>query len=100
RVLKGVRLDENRPLTLRVFADKAAKDGELFRVRTEMRGTGASGREVLHARADILLTARLPSAARKISPVALPPYRLDKADIYQALLFHGPDLQGIVRVEG
>src|SRR5262249_35047805 len=58
RVLHGVVLDVDA-LTLRVCAGKAvARDG-LFAAPAEVRSVRPDGREVLHARAEVLLAAGL-----------------------------------------
>ncbi len=111
RVLHGVTLDGNNALTLTVCAGKAVKRDGLFVVPTELRGVRAvaagrsatpasEGREVLFARADVLLTSELPSAPTAGSIPTWPAYHHSADTFYRDLLFHGPDLHGLDRVEG
>src|SRR5205085_7472216 len=62
RVLHGVVLNADA-LNLRVGAGKAEKRGGLFFVPVELRGVRPDGRDVLHARAEVVLTSQLPSAS-------------------------------------
>jgi hypothetical protein len=66
----------------------------------ELRGQGANGREVLHARAELVLMPQLPAAPQGVLEVATRPYPHTQTDLYPGLLFHGADLQGIELVEG
>jgi acyl transferase domain-containing protein/acyl carrier protein len=96
RVLKGVILDGS-DIRLRVAAGKASKRGGLFVVATEIRST-RQGKEILHARGEVLLTNTLPPPpdalhAPMVSKYVHAPYEGE-------LLFHGPLLHAIRRVEG
>jgi hypothetical protein len=55
---------------------------------------------VIHSRAEIVLVAALPKAPPADRPPAVgpPPYSAERA--YAEVLFHGPDLRGIERVDG
>ena len=68
RVLKGIRLDADRSLCVRLFAGRAQKNGDFFHAPTELRGVGADGRDIVFSRAEIVLTDRLPAPA----PASLP----------------------------
>jgi NAD(P)-dependent dehydrogenase (short-subunit alcohol dehydrogenase family) len=99
RVLHGVILDG--PLTVRVGAAKAVKRDGLYVAPAELRSTRPDGREVLHARAEVVLAAELPPAPPGREPPPLGPYALPPEEVYrQGLLFHGPALQGLERVDG
>jgi hypothetical protein len=102
RLLKGVIVRDDQPETLRVLAGKATRVDGLYRVAVELRGTLASGREFTHACGTVVLGDRLPSATDqdRVELPALGPSRLDPRTIYRDLLFHGPGMQGIERVEG
>jgi NAD(P)-dependent dehydrogenase (short-subunit alcohol dehydrogenase family) len=100
RVLKGVILEDDRPSSVRVLAGRAGKQDGGYRVPMELRSTSADGRDVLHARADVLLAASLRKPERPVPDIALRPYHRSPQAIYQELLFHGPALQGIAEVEG
>ena len=102
RLLKGVIVRDDQPETLRVLAGKAARVEGVYRVPVELRGTLASGREFNHARGAVVLGDRLPisSGADAIALPSLTPFGRDARAIYRDVLFHGPDLRGIERVEG
>src|SRR5262249_33997395 len=61
RVLHGVVLDGPPPL-LRVAAGRAVKRDGLLVVPAELRGPRPDGREIVHARAEVVLAADLPPA--------------------------------------
>jgi hypothetical protein len=103
RVLQGVTLEG--PLVVRVGAAKATKrEAGLFHAPAEVRSIRpADGREVLHARAEIVLANSLPRTA---PPPAFPslalstcPHTAEEA-YQQGLLFHGPALHGLLRIDG
>jgi hypothetical protein len=100
RVLHGVTL-EGPPPVVRACAGKAIKREGLYVAPAELRGLRPDGGEVLHARAEIVLAAELPPAPPARPPLALDPYPHPPEEVYsRAMLFHGPLLQGIERVEG
>jgi hypothetical protein len=104
RLLKGVIVRDDPPERLRVLAGKAKPDRAegLYRVPVELRGTLADGREFTHARGTVVLGDRLPPPG-SAEPIAVPTLAssgLEARAIYRDVLFHGPDLQGIERVEG
>jgi acyl transferase domain-containing protein len=95
RVLKGIRLTEKGTHLIRALAGKSTKHQSHYGVPVELHGVGPDGKNVLHVRVTIVLTRRLPE------PPALPDVRFDPSPrdttaIYRDLLFHGPDLQGLV----
>jgi NAD(P)-dependent dehydrogenase (short-subunit alcohol dehydrogenase family) len=100
RVLHGVILDEGLPPVLRIGAAKASKRDGLLIAPVEMRSIGADGREVLHARGEIVLASELPAAPTPLTAPSVSAYAHGRDKIYRSLLFHGPDLHGIDRVEG
>jgi hypothetical protein len=69
-------------------------------VTAEIRGRRGDGREILHSRAEIVLATALPPAPAAGAIPALPPYSLDPDDVYQRVLFHGPELRGIEEIGG
>ena len=100
RLLKGVVLREALPETIRALAGKGVRrDGHSI-VPVELRGVLADGREVLHARGEVVLGDRHPEAPRSFDDPSFPPYAMTRREIYRDVLFHGPDLQGIAAVEG
>ncbi len=99
RVLHGVFL-EGEPLTLRLGAAKATRRDGLFAAPAEIRST-RGGREVLHARAEILLANTLPPAPEAAPAPELPPYPHSREEIYRRrLLFHGPGLHAFASLDG
>ena len=71
RVLHGVILDGHAP-TIRVAAGKAIKRDGVFIASVELRGKRQNGREVVHARAEVVLVADLP-----LGPVGRPALSLE-----------------------
>ena len=100
RLLKGVVVRETLPETIRVLAARATRRDGHSVVPVELRGVLADGREVLHARAEVVLGDQHPEAPETLDEPGLSPYATTSLEIYRDLLFHGPDLQGIVAVEG
>jgi NAD(P)-dependent dehydrogenase (short-subunit alcohol dehydrogenase family) len=99
RILHGVILDE--PVTVRVSAGKPTKRDGLFVVPAEVRSTRPDGREVLHARAEVVLANELPPAPPARAVPVLPPCPLTPHDVYErGLLFHGPEMQCIDSIDG
>ena len=98
RLLKGAVLHDE-PETLAVLVGKAVRDGSVFRVPIELRGVHPGGKSIAHARAEVVLGDRLPTAERFDEPQAQPAYGRSPRSIYHDVLFHGPDLQGLERVE-
>jgi len=100
RLLKGLVLDADSGLRLKIHAGDARKDEEgTYRVPAELRARQGDGREFLHARADILLAESLPTGEARLSPPHGSAYEKTAAETYRDHLFHGPDLQGIERVQ-
>jgi acyl transferase domain-containing protein/acyl carrier protein len=100
RVLHGVTLDGPAPPRVRVGAAKAVKRDGLLVAAAELRGE-RDGREVLHARADVVLARELPPAPPLRESALLPPCALTPHEAYRRrLLFHGPALQGIECIDG
>ena len=98
RVLHGVVLD-GEPSTLRVLAGKAVKKEGFYITPVELRGVRGDGRETLHARAEIVLTAELPAAPAARAAAARPSRPFTPEEIYRRVLFHGPDMQCLERIE-
>jgi hypothetical protein len=81
------------------LSGKAARRDGLFVVPVEVRGQ-RKGKEVTHSRGQIVLADRLPDAP---SPAEVPdagPPALTPDEIYEDVLFHGPDLRAIERMDG
>ena len=94
RVLKGVILRRD-DVKLQVAASKAKRRDGLFVASAEVRSI-CDDKEVLHARAEILLVNSLPPAPEPIPAPTVPSYADDP---YAAgKLFHGPMLHAIASV--
>jgi acyl transferase domain-containing protein len=100
RILHGVILDGDAAPALRVHAGKAIKREGFFVTAVELRGINGAGREILHARAEIVLVNQLPSAPAAAAKPSCRAFARTPEDVYQNLLFHGPDLRGIEKIEG
>lgn len=97
RIFKGVKVAVGEKVTLQVLTAAAASRDGCEHVLAEMR----SG-NVLHARATIVLGAKLP-VGRPEAMVLLEKqkYSVADKDIYTCgRLFHGADLQAIQKIEG
>ncbi len=97
KVLKGVILDAGQSITSSLLASPAQVRGKLHVVPVKLVSQG-SGREILHAQADVLLSEeKLPTApAADVVDIS----GGEIADAYSlGVLFHGVALHGIERVE-
>src|SRR5262249_11207569 len=97
----GVVMDGETAPLLRVGASKAVRRDGFFIATAELRSRREDGRDVLHARAEIVLTSALPAVptGREFPP--LPPYPHDPEEVYRRrLLFHGPAMQCIEQITG
>src|SRR5262249_28757976 len=99
-VLHGLVLESATPAQVRIGAGKASRREGLYVVPVELTSTRQHGKEVLHARAEMLLADSLPAAPAALEPLSLQPLPLTPEDIYPERLFHGPELRGIQRLEG
>ncbi|MCM2265776.1 MAG: SDR family NAD(P)-dependent oxidoreductase, partial [Desulfuromonadales bacterium] len=98
RICKGVVFDQGNPCHLSVMAGRAEKRDAFYCVPVELTGSRNS---TLHARADIILSTKLPQEIRSIAnppagtnvPYTGPVYTPER-------LFHGELLQGIEKIDG
>ena len=100
RLFKGVILDGQEPSTVDVMVGKGVRRGTEFVVPVELRGTLTNGRDIIHARADVILGDRHPGASGRLLDRAMTGYPRSREEIYGDVLFHGPAMQGIEQVEG
>ncbi len=102
RVLKGLTLDAGETRTTQVLTGQATKENGhgILSVPVEIRSTGADGKVHYHARTTIHLVSTLPKASGALLNINTDPYHRPSDEIYRDLLFHGPALQGIQKVEG
>jgi acyl transferase domain-containing protein/NAD(P)-dependent dehydrogenase (short-subunit alcohol dehydrogenase family) len=100
RLFKGVILGHQNPASVELRAGKPVRRAGQFAVPVDLCGTLASGKEVVHARAVIVLGDRHDAPGPRLGEPELSPYPLLRDEIYQAVLFHGPLMQGIESVDG
>jgi acyl transferase domain-containing protein/NAD(P)-dependent dehydrogenase (short-subunit alcohol dehydrogenase family) len=98
-VFKGVRIGRQESINLRVLTDKAAREAGSFVVPSRLVSTDAD-RDVVHAEAAILLSAqRPPSPVSRLLPMISSDNLTPPTQWYGSLLFHGPQLHGLKRIE-
>jgi hypothetical protein len=100
RICKGVTFGQEASCELHVLAGRAEKRDSLYIVPVELTGLDGNGHNVLHARAEIVLTARLPEGIRTIADLPATSYAGSGPIYNPERLFHGADLQGIEQVTG
>jgi hypothetical protein len=100
RLFKGVVLRDHKPAPVTLHAGKGERRGASLLVPVEMRGKLDGGREIVHARAVASLAERHAEAPRRGAQLELPPLDVDRDEIYERILFHGPAMQAIERVDG
>ena len=99
RILHGVICDQQESWNLRFnCGEPVVHDGTLV-VPVEMRGTRTSGKEVLHARAEIHLAEQLGATPSNIRSITAPKVDYSIESLYQEVLFHGPMMQPLEVVE-
>jgi len=101
RICKGVVFEQEKACKLKVMAGRAEKRDSFYLVPVELTGVNGDARVLLHARAEIVLAAKLPEGIRSIKEMPAEPYEPHNGRIYdRERLFHGPDLHGIELVNG
>ena len=99
RVLHGVICDQAEPVKLRFYSGKPREGKEGLHIPVEARGTRAQGKEVLHARGEILLGDKLPTAPNPRA-FTIPMADLQANSLYNNILFHGKMMHAIEQVDG
>jgi len=96
RVFKGIRVDADKAVNVRVFAGAMVSDGDMHRVVVELRAGGT-----IHARAAVVLAAQLPKGLPAIT-LSLPPApsKAVAAAYESGTLFHGPELYALRAITG
>jgi acyl transferase domain-containing protein/NAD(P)-dependent dehydrogenase (short-subunit alcohol dehydrogenase family) len=100
QLYKGVVLDEDQSEQVDLRAAKATRTEGEYRVTVELGGTIPGGRMVVHARAEAILADRQPEGNRTLAEIQHPPLAVSREAMYESMLFHGPALHGIERVDG
>jgi len=99
RVLKGIRLDQEKKL-IRLLAGKAKKSGSFYEVDVELRDGYQGDSDIIHSKAKAILTDSISEppefsfAHHKNSN----PFPMDMEEIYDKVLFHGSELRGIKQI--
>jgi acyl transferase domain-containing protein/NAD(P)-dependent dehydrogenase (short-subunit alcohol dehydrogenase family)/acyl carrier protein len=98
-VLNGIKLEQDKK-TIRLMAGKARKKGSTFEVDVEIRDGFKDGIEVIHSRARAILADDLLKAPDfdKSAYVFAEGYSKSIREIYEQILFHGVQLQGIKKI--
>jgi malonyl CoA-acyl carrier protein transacylase/NAD(P)-dependent dehydrogenase (short-subunit alcohol dehydrogenase family) len=100
RLFKGVILGHQKPAAVALLSGKPMRRGGQFAVPVELTGTLANGKAVAHARGVIVLADSHEASSPRLGEPELARYPLSRDEIYQTVLFHGPQMQGIESVEG
>jgi acyl transferase domain-containing protein/NAD(P)-dependent dehydrogenase (short-subunit alcohol dehydrogenase family)/acyl carrier protein len=100
RITSGVQIEAGATATLKALAGRAVKQEKAYVVPVELRGRRKDGREVVHSRADVLLSATVPTPPVADRAPEVQPYPHPVDEVYKYFLFHGPDLHAIERVDG
>jgi hypothetical protein len=96
RVLKGIKIEGSKK-HVRLLAGRAQKSGETYEVPVELRDGVHSNVEIVHSKAKAILVDSLKPAPEYRIPDKLirQPYNRPMTEVYERILFHGPDLRGI-----
>ncbi len=96
RIMSGIRL-ERKAKRVRLLAGKALRKNGHFEVELELRNGMDEGKEILHSRARAILAEDYapPPAYRLPDALACNHYPRSPAEIYEKILFHGRQLQGL-----
>jgi acyl transferase domain-containing protein/NAD(P)-dependent dehydrogenase (short-subunit alcohol dehydrogenase family) len=98
-VLNGIKLEQDKK-TIRLMAGKALKKGTTFEVDVEIRDGFKDGIEVIHSRAKAILSDDILKAPDfdKSAYISAQAYSKNVREIYEDILFHGVQLQGIKKI--
>ena len=96
RVLNGIKLDRGKK-HIRLMAGKARRKQGVYEVPLELRDGVHGNVEVIHSRARAILVDELPPAPPYRIPAKLTRRSYDRtiAEVYDRILFHGPDMRGL-----
>jgi polyketide synthase-like dehydratase family protein len=100
RLFKGVVLRDRKPVPLSIRVGKRTSRGDVQVVPVDLQGVLESGREIVHVRGEVVLADRYLPGERLLVATDLFPLAADPEEIYHRVLFHGPTMQAIQRVEG
>jgi NAD(P)-dependent dehydrogenase (short-subunit alcohol dehydrogenase family) len=99
RVLKGIRLAGKKKL-IRLMAGKAHRNRAIYEVPLELRNGVKDGREVVHSNTKAILgdSPLEPPPFEKPDQLEANGYYRSMSEVYEKILFHGPDLRGIEEI--
>jgi hypothetical protein len=101
QALKGIRLDQQKKI-IRLMAGRPVKKGPFFEVDVEIRDGIKDGIDIVHYRAKAVLTDNFsnPPHFNQLEKIDSKPYPVSIEEIYDKILFHGIELQGIKEITG
>jgi NAD(P)-dependent dehydrogenase (short-subunit alcohol dehydrogenase family)/acyl carrier protein len=99
RVMKGIRMEQD-PKHIRLLAGKLQKVGEFYEVAVELRDGKLIGQDILHATAKAVLSDTLAAAPdyQFSKTMVAKAYTKKIKEVYDQILFHGLQLQGIRKI--
>jgi acyl transferase domain-containing protein/NAD(P)-dependent dehydrogenase (short-subunit alcohol dehydrogenase family) len=100
QLLKGLVLKDHRSATVSIRVGRHERRGGVLLVPVELHGTPTSGRDVTHARAQVLLAEQHPAGKPRLTHGHLQAFKFSPEEVYRKILFHGPAMQAIQQVEG
>jgi acyl transferase domain-containing protein/NAD(P)-dependent dehydrogenase (short-subunit alcohol dehydrogenase family) len=100
RIFKGIRLLGDQLVSLSFRAGKADKKDSHLSIPMEISSKDNKGRELRHARAEIVLAREFSTAEKLETDVPNHPFWRSVEEVYAKILFHGHDFQGIRQIEG
>ncbi len=100
RLFKGVVLRDHHPAPVSLRAGKGERRGGSLVVPVEMRGSLGQGREIVHARALVSLVDHHSEGMPALNKPTRTDLDADREGIYEQILFHGPAMQAVERLEG
>ena len=100
RLFKGLVLRDHKPMAVSIRVGKRVRHQDAHRVTVELHGAFDKGREIVHARCEVVVADRHREGDRFLVEPELVPLATDREAIYRGILFHGPAMQAIQRVEG
>ena len=99
QALNGIKLDQQKKM-IRLMAGRPVKNGPFFEVDVEIRNGIKDGMDIVHYRAKAVLTDSFsqPPHFDRLKKIDSRPYPMSIKDIYDKILFHGIELQGIKEI--
>ena len=92
RVFHPVLVRENHSTLIQVFASSPVVENGGQRIAAELHGQRANGQSIVHSRGEIIVGGPMVAASNAHrANLNLSAFSLDPDDIYQRILFHGPN---------